>query len=294
MMARDTTDRPLPDEATIHHVGVGNLAEHAARRLVAEAPGARLSALPAAAPAPADGVILAEIGDEVTCRRLCRWLGTEGSASAPMVAIVPDHAAGLAVTRGGAAGYVLAADVDGPALTAAMVAALRGRPSSGRAAAPLFASGTDEDCLSAPAFLWMLGQTTSALRRRGEVGYLLLARVLPPTGAAVSGDDRERLAAAAARRLAGTIRGADVPARIGGLLFAVIVEVGLSLDGANALAGRLTRRLSEPYPLGGRRIAARVAFGMTTVGGDTAVPEDAIARARDALEESLFMDHRHG
>lgn len=292
-MAFETTPPLRSAEVTVHHLGQGNRAEHAARRIVAEMPGARLSSLPPSPPVPFPrGIVVAEIGDEVTRRRLCR--PPEITGPAQIVAIVPDHDAGFTAVRAGAAQYVRASDLDGPALPAAATLARRQLDTAASAGPALFAEGTDGRCLSAAAFDWMLRQTTSALTRRGEVGYVLLARVLPDDRDAPTPEELSRLSTSAAARLVTSVRSADLPARLGELTFAILVEVGLSLDGANAVTARLTKRLSEPYPVGGRVISARVGVGMTTLGGEAVDTGEAILRARGALEESLRPDQRYG
>lgn len=199
------------------------------------------------------------------------------------VSLVPSHAAGLEAMRLGADHYIVAADADGPVAEAV---ALQIRRADGVRASG-FGDGTIDEvnCVDAQAFRWLIAYTGAVVHRHGQIGYMILLRATP--------DDPvppERLAALICRRLCTTMRAADIVTWLGRNWFAGLVATGLTLEGAQVLAGRLREACAAPIDDDGRRIAVQCNIGMTTFGGSETDPDVILDRAAAAVDQSTWSN----
>lgn len=200
------------------------------------------------------------------------------------VAIVDDHAAGLAAMRDGADHYILAGDVDGPAADAVALAIHRadaGRPDRGARAG--FQDGPIDNmhCIGSDAFRWLIRYTADVALRRGQIGYLILIHLVP--------DDplpADTFAVAACTRLCDTTRSADIVSWLGRAWFGVLVSTSVSLEGAHSLVARLAEALRLPLPVDGRVVRVRCNLGLTTYGGTAEDADSILARAAAAVDQS--------
>jgi diguanylate cyclase (GGDEF)-like protein len=93
----------------------------------------------------------------------------------------------------------------------------------------------------------------------------------------------DELLVAAAGRLAATVRSGDLPVRIGGDEFAVLLADGSPPESAEALAERLIRTFTEPFRLSGGIAEVRASIGVAA-STDTAIAPD------DDAAEVLFRN----
>lgn len=204
-------------------------------------------------------------------------VGPTPGAPAITIAVVSDHAAGLAAVQGGADRYLLEADVDRPALDALAIAIGR------TAGAGLAGAADNPNCVAAAAFSWLIQHSTDVVHRRREIGYVILLHLVPEPAVPPG-----RLAAPVCAALCATTRSADVVSWLGGHWFGVLVTTGLTLDGAHALAARLEQALLPGLPVDGRDAALRCNLGLTTFGGAPDTADGVLRRAMQATRQSAW------
>jgi hypothetical protein len=199
------------------------------------------------------------------------------------VVIVPTHAAGLEATRRGADHYIVAAEVDGPVPEAVALQIRRadGIRSSG------FGNGVIDqvNCVDGEAFRWLIAYTGAVVHRHGQIGYMILLRVLSEEPV-----PEEVLAELICTRLCTTMRSADIVSWLGRNWFASLVATGLTLEGAQVLAGRVREACGQPVEQDGKRIALRCHIGMTTFGGSETDPDMILDRAAAAVDQSTWSN----
>lgn len=197
------------------------------------------------------------------------------------VLIVPDHGAGLQAIKGGADHYLVAADVDSlvPEALALQIRRSDTLRTSG------FGGGVIDrkNCVGGQAFRWLIGYSGAVLHRHGQTGYMILLRVEPEQAM-----PPERFAEVVCGRLCETLRTADTVSWLGRFWFATLVVTGLTLDGAQVLAGRMRAACGQPIDHDGRRIPVRCTIGMTTFGGGAVDPDTTLDRAVAAVEQSTW------
>ena len=91
-----------------------------------------------------------------------------------------------------------------------------------------------------------------------------------------------------ARRLGSIARDADTLVRLGGDEFAVIMETGVSLEGARKLAARIKARLFEPFSVAGRQVQIGVSIGIAHFPEDADTPDSLVHAADVAMYEAKF------
>lgn len=206
------------------------------------------------------------------------------SAGAIRVAVVSDHASGLAALRDGARHYLLAGDVDGPAAEAVAVALQRGDEARNAG----FRDGPIDDmhCIGSESFRWLIHYSSEVAHRRGEIGYLILIHLVPDDAALDT-----PLAAAVCAQLCTTTRSADVVSWLGDSWFGILVSTSVSLEGAHALVGRLGDALGAPLSVDGRAVQVRYDLGLTTYGSANDDAESVLVRAAAAADQSSWTYH---
>ena len=199
------------------------------------------------------------------------------------VVIVQTHALGLKAVSRGADYYIVAAEVDGPAPEVIALQIQR----ADRARASGFGNGLvdEENCVDAQAFRWLITYTGSVVHRHGQIGYMILLRVMPD-GKVPS----EALAEVICGRLCRTMRSADIVTWLGRNWFGTLVATGLTLEGAQVLAGRLRDACGEPIEHDGRQVTLRCNIGMTTFGGSELDPDMVLDRAASAVDQSTWSN----
>lgn len=209
--------------------------------------------------------------------------GPQGDQGVISVAIVGDHAAGLEAVRKGADHYIAAADVDGP-VPEALAVQIRRTDLSRRSG---FGDGVIdvENCVDADAFRWLVTYSGSVVHRHGQIGYVILLRVL--TDSPVPSRD---LAELVSTRLCHAMRAADIVSWLGRNWFAALIATGLTLEGAHILAGRLRDACEQPIEIDGRRVRLRCNIGMTTYGGSELDPDVILDRAAAAVDQSTWSN----
>lgn len=199
------------------------------------------------------------------------------------VALVPNHKAGLEVLNRGADHYIAVADVDSPVPEAIALQIRRTQSvkSSG------FGNGVLalENCVDGQAFRWLIAYTGSVVHRHGQIGYMILLRVVPDETIA-----SEALAEIVCGRLCKTMRSADIVTWLGRNWFASLVATGLTLEGAQVLAARLRESCGQPIEFGGKRIPVHCNIGMTTFGGSETDPDMILDRAAAAVDQSTWSN----
>jgi len=93
----------------------------------------------------------------------------------------------------------------------------------------------------------------------------------------------DELLVAVAKRIAGAIRPGDLPVRLGGDEFGVLLSDGASQEAAVALAQRLVKVLAEPYRLGDSSVPVpvRASIGVATSPGGPDSTEEVLFRNAD-------------
>jgi diguanylate cyclase (GGDEF)-like protein len=97
----------------------------------------------------------------------------------------------------------------------------------------------------------------------------------------------DELLVAAAKRLAAAVRPGDLPVRMGGDEFAVLLADGSDLHAAEALAQRLVRVFGDPFRVSEAVVQVRASIGVAT-SDDLAVP--AVHEEDTTSEEVLFRN----
>lgn len=226
---------------------------------------------------PPGSVVIGSLAQDSDCSGpTCR----DGVTS---VVIVPTHKAGLEAISRGVDHYIVAADVDGPVSEA--IALQIQRAESARSSG--FGNGViaEENCVDGQAFRWLIAYTGSVVHRHGQIGYMILLRVVPEETV-----PSEALAEAVCTRLCKTMRSADIVAWLGRNWFASLVATGLTLEGAQVLAARLRDSCGQPIEYNGKRIAVRCNIGMTTFGGSETDPDLILDRAAAAVDQSTWSN----
>jgi diguanylate cyclase (GGDEF)-like protein len=93
----------------------------------------------------------------------------------------------------------------------------------------------------------------------------------------------DRLLVAIAARIAGTLRGADTVARMGGDEFAVLLEDLDDPAEVPILANRIAAAVAEPYEFGGLEAFAAVSIGVALGSGTDTDPEELLRNADVAM-----------
>ncbi|SDG30877.1 MULTISPECIES: hypothetical protein [Thalassobaculum] len=226
---------------------------------------------------PPGGVVIGSLALDSDCGGpICQ----DGVTS---VVIVPTHADGLQAMSRGADHYIVAAEVDGP--VPETIALQIRRADSARSSG--FGNGVidQENCVDGQALRWLIAYTGSVVHRHGQIGYMILLRVVPEETV-----PSEALAELICTRLCATMRSADIVSWLGRNWFASLVATGLTLEGAQVLAGRLREACGHPIDYAGRRIAVRCNIGMTTFGGSETDPDMILDRAAAAVDQSTWSN----
>ncbi|MDF1792971.1 MAG: hypothetical protein P1U88_13720 [Thalassobaculaceae bacterium] len=199
------------------------------------------------------------------------------------VVIVKDHAAGMEAVRTGADHYILAADVDGPVPETVALQIRR----ADRALVGGFANGVipAENCVDGDAFRWLISYSGSVVHRHGQIGYVILLRVLSEPSV-----PSRFLAERISERLCNAMRSADIVSWLGRNWFAALVATGLTLEGAHILAGRLRDACELPIEIDGKQVVVRCNIGMTTYGGNEIDPDMILDRAAAAVDQSTWSN----
>jgi diguanylate cyclase (GGDEF)-like protein len=95
-------------------------------------------------------------------------------------------------------------------------------------------------------------------------------------------DAGDRLLCGVAERLKAAGRGSDVPARMGGDEFAMLLP-GVDADGAATFAAKLAGSLSEPYAIEPHPLVATASIGTSTYPQSGANAHDLVKRADEAM-----------
>jgi diguanylate cyclase (GGDEF)-like protein len=95
-------------------------------------------------------------------------------------------------------------------------------------------------------------------------------------------DAGDRLLCAVAERMNAAGRGSDVPARMGGDEFAMLLP-GVGADGAATFAAKLAQSLSEPYAIGSQALMVTASIGSSTYPQSGANAHDLVKRADEAM-----------
>ena len=95
-------------------------------------------------------------------------------------------------------------------------------------------------------------------------------------------DAGDRLLCGVAERLKAAGRGSDVPSRMGGDEFAMLLP-GVGADGAATFAAKLVQSLSEPYAIGSQALVATASIGTSTYPQSGANAHDLVKRADEAM-----------
>ena len=95
-------------------------------------------------------------------------------------------------------------------------------------------------------------------------------------------DAGDRLLCGVADRLKAAGRGSDVPARMGGDEFAMLLP-GMDADGSAAFASKLGAALSEPYAYGAQALEVTASIGTSTYPQSGASAHDLVKRADEAM-----------
>jgi diguanylate cyclase (GGDEF)-like protein len=87
-------------------------------------------------------------------------------------------------------------------------------------------------------------------------------------------------------RLCQTIRPYDIPARLGGGRFAILLP-GTTSEQADAVAGRIRSRITEtPFPVGTGTVSVKANFGVAGASGDPLSIDDLLLRAESSLGDA--------
>ena len=226
---------------------------------------------------PPGAVVVGSLAQDSDCRTLTCNDGVVA------VLIVKDHATGAAAIGQGADYYIVAAEVDSPAPLA--IALQIQRADRGRSAGLGNAVIDEENCVDAQAFRWLIAYTGSVVHRHGQIGYMILLRVVPE-----SPIPSEKIAEIVCRRLCTTMRAADIVTWLGRNWFATLVATGLTLEGAHVLTGRLRDACGEPIDHEGASVPVHCNIGMTTFGGSEIDPDVILDRAAAAVDQSTWSN----
>ncbi|MBM4128096.1 MAG: GGDEF domain-containing response regulator [Nitrospira sp.] len=96
-------------------------------------------------------------------------------------------------------------------------------------------------------------------------------------------DAGDQLLKAVADRLRECVREVDTVARMGGDEFTIILEALSHEDDITTVAQRITKSLTEPFPLGGQRVSIGVSIGITVYPLDDHEIDDLLRHADTAM-----------